>query len=155
MPTYKARHFKFSELSDSDIAERHGLDNTIPPFLMDRAFVVLEKMDMIRDLIGQPIHITSGYRSPLVNKEAGSGATSDHRKMLAVDFKVKGVSPYIICKMLIPKMEAIGIYQIIREFNTPGTTSGWTHVGFNPETKEINRIITINRLGTFIGIGNP
>lgn len=42
-------------------------------------------LDPLRELYGKPIHINSGYRSPLVNKKVGGAATSQHVQGQAVD----------------------------------------------------------------------
>lgn len=150
-----SKYFSLQEFTFSAWAERNGVDNSVPPALMDTALATLKKMDVIREFMGFPIFISSGYRNLRVNRAAPSGDTSDHLKALAVDCKIKSMSPYIMCKALIPHMERFGIHQIIREFNAPGTLSGWTHLGFNPATKAVNRILTIDSRGTRQGIGEP
>ena len=42
-------------------------------------------LDPLREAINNPIHIESGYRSPLVNREVGGSKTSAHMKGCAAD----------------------------------------------------------------------
>jgi uncharacterized protein YcbK (DUF882 family) len=49
-------------------------------------------LQAIRDAIGKPIIINSGYRSPEHNKKVGGAVNSFHVKGMAVDFRVNGMS---------------------------------------------------------------
>ena len=46
----------------------------------------------IRDVIGEPITISSGVRCPELNKKVGGVPTSRHTQGLAADIQVKGMS---------------------------------------------------------------
>lgn len=46
----------------------------------------------LRDLLGVPVHVTSAYRSPQVNKAVGGVVNSYHLKGLACDIHVDGIS---------------------------------------------------------------
>jgi uncharacterized protein YcbK (DUF882 family) len=43
-------------------------------------------MEMVRTILGKPIHVDSGYRSPFVNASVGGVSTSAHCRGLACDF---------------------------------------------------------------------
>jgi hypothetical protein len=58
--------------------------------------IALEKL---RELVGRPIIITSGYRCPKHNKEVGGVEHSQHTLGNAVDIKVKGVPPSEVAKL--------------------------------------------------------
>ena len=47
-----------------------------------------------RDVLGVPLKITSGYRSPEHNASVGGSSTSDHPHGLAADFLASGLTPY-------------------------------------------------------------
>lgn len=80
-------HFTREEFEFSQTAIRLGLDNTIPPDLMDNAKRTAETLEFIRAILGnRPITVSSGYRSPAVNKAIGGSATSAHMLALACDF---------------------------------------------------------------------
>lgn len=87
------RWFSWEELTASDIAARRGYDNT-PGVAEQAALVALvrEVLDPLRELLGVPMRVTSGYRSAAVNLAAGSKSTSQHCKGEAVDFKAGGMT---------------------------------------------------------------
>jgi hypothetical protein len=49
---------------------------------------LLEKLDYLRNLIGEPIKITSAYRCESHNDRVGGKSNSSHLKGLAVDVKI-------------------------------------------------------------------
>lgn len=57
---------------------------------MDTTF--LAKLNEMRELYDKPIHITSGYRSPMQNRKIGGHPNSLHMRGLAVDIPV--TDPY-------------------------------------------------------------
>jgi len=119
-----SEHFTLEEMTRSEYAIRKGIDN-IPLSeeegnLKDLCENVLEE---IRDLIGKPIRITSGYRSPLVNKGIGGAKNSQHVQGMAADFHVDDMS--IEDLYLAVKNSEIIFDQLIQEFGA------WVHVSFN------------------------
>ena len=63
-----------------------GLDNT--PGEQERlalAALVEKVLDPLREALGEPIRITSGYRSPELNRLVGGVPTSQHLKGEAAD----------------------------------------------------------------------
>lgn len=134
-----SEHFSLQEFTASDTAERRGLNNALPTELIGAARVTAEMMEKIRaHLGGVPIHITSGYRCPELNRAVGSSGTSDHLKAAACDFKAPAFgTPLDICKALVPHMSVLGIGQIIYEFT-------WVHVSTRMPEKAVNRILTVN-----------
>lgn len=146
-------HFTLEEFCASDIASRKGINNDLPIELYDTAKQTAELMERIRTHLSVhagkpcPIYISSGYRSPLVNKAVGSLDTSDHRKAMAVDFKCPEFgSPLEICRALVPMVELLKIGQLIHEFGS------WVHVSTRLPDKMINRILTIDATGVKVGI---
>lgn len=51
------------------------------------------ELQELRDLVGKPVDISSGYRCKKENKRIGGYECSPHLTGLAVDIKVKGMSP--------------------------------------------------------------
>ena len=54
---------------------------------------LVDKLQMLRDLVGKPIIITSGYRCPAYNKKISGYSNSPHLTGEASDIQVKGMSP--------------------------------------------------------------
>ena len=55
----------------------------------------------LRDCIGCPITISSGYRCLQLNRLVGGVPTSQHILGQAVDIKVKGMTPYEVAKTIV------------------------------------------------------
>ena len=117
------KNFSLIELTSSETAVRKGIDNTPSQEVVNNLKYLCENvMQPLRDWYGKPINITSGYRSPKLNKAIGGSTTSDHCLGCAIDFTLpkedyKEVFEYI--KANLPHD------QIINEFNFQ-----WIHVSF-------------------------
>lgn len=146
-----AKNFTLAELTQSAYAERQHLDNTPTPEIVSELLLTAEMLQDIRDYLSlkngrdTPLVGISGYRSILVNRGIGSTDRSDHVTGKAADFKAVGMTPFDVCQMLVPKLDAFGIGQLINELT-------WVHVSRKPQAKEINRVITIDKLGTRAGL---
>lgn len=82
-------HFTLAELTRSDLAERQGLDNQPGPAELDALGALCRQvLERIRQGLGQPVLISSGYRSAAVNAAAGGADGSQHRRGEAADFTV-------------------------------------------------------------------
>lgn len=81
-----SEHFHLSEFIRSDIAALHNLANK-PPQEVTRRLGMLCHMvlEPLRAAAGAPIHISSGYRSTVVNQLAGGVPTSQHCRGEAAD----------------------------------------------------------------------
>ena len=69
-------------------------------------------LDPLREHLGKPVRVTSGYRSPAVNTRIGGSKTSAHMTGEAVDIKVDD-------------LDAHGIVAALRAIQPPG---GWDQV---------------------------
>ena len=123
-----SKNFSLSELTKSETAIRKDIDNTpsneVLSNLTTLCNMVLQK---VRDSHGV-VTITSGYRSPELNKAIGGSTTSDHCKGCAADFEVPGLDN----KQLALWIEDNLIFkQLILEFYEDGQpNSGWVHCSF-------------------------
>ncbi len=87
------RFFSWAELTASTAASRLGLDNTpTPEAQRAMQLLVANVLDPLRQALGRPVRITSGYRAPLVNRAVSGSPTSQHMLGEAADIKVDGVS---------------------------------------------------------------
>lgn len=140
-------YFSLDEFTDSDTAARQNIDNDLPLELVGAARETCEMLDRIREHLGQPVILTSGYRCLRLNRSLGSKDTSDHLKAMAGDIKSpKYGSPYKIAKALEPKMQEFGIGQMILEFGR------WVHVSRRAPTRDVNRLLTYTSTGKLVGI---
>lgn len=87
------KHFVFNEFFSSDVAVACGIKNC-PPIddICDvRANIMLlvhHVLDPIRDHVGMPLRITSGYRCAKLNELVGGCERSQHLTGEAADFQV-------------------------------------------------------------------
>lgn len=146
-----AKNFTLAELTQSKYARDFKLENTPTPEIVNELLLTAQLLQRIRDYLSfimgkdTPLVDISGYRSPAVNRGVGGSKNSDHIKGMAADFKVIGLSPLDICTILVPKLDKFGIGQLINERT-------WVHVSRKSPAKKINRVITIDSLGTRAGI---
>lgn len=82
---YKAKYFQLKEFTYSNTAISKGLYNMPSKAELENLYVLMKDLDVIREAWGKPITITSGYRSPELNKAVGGSPTSAHVKGLAAD----------------------------------------------------------------------
>jgi len=125
------KNFTLSEFVESETAERKGIDNTPSQLVIDNIKIAAEGMQKIRELLDNPIFISSGYRSPKLNKAIGGSATSAHCFGYAVDFKCPNFgAPYEVTKKIIDS--GLKFDQVIEE----GGNSGWIHISFDPRLRQ-------------------
>ena len=132
-------HFSLEELTRTDHRE---FDNTPPKEVIANLKRMANLMEQVRDLLEQPIFVTSGYRSKQVNDAVGSKDTSQHRFGCAVDFRCSQLTPDNIVKMI--RESNIPFDQLILEFDS------WTHISIpNAVTaKPRGQVLIIDKQGT-------
>jgi len=87
------RFFSWAELTRSNTARRLGLDNTpTPEAQANMRALVADVLDPLREKLGKPIRVSSGYRAPAVNRAIDGASRSQHMKGEAVDIEVDGMS---------------------------------------------------------------
>lgn len=83
------RHFKVREFACKDGSQVVFIDDYLVTIL-----------DILRDKIGKPVIITSGYRTPEWNTKCDGAKYSYHMRGMAADFRVNGMSPKEVAKKL-------------------------------------------------------
>jgi zinc D-Ala-D-Ala carboxypeptidase len=125
MTTQLTAHFALEELVRT---RQRGLDNTPPPEVVATLRTTAAHMEAVRRLLGErPIRVSSGYRSPAVNRAVGGARTSAHLSGHAVDFTCAGFGgPLEICRAIAGS--DLPFDQLIEE----GT---WVHISFDPRMR--------------------
>lgn len=120
-----APSFRLSEFVDSQTAIRAGIDNSPTAEAMGRIRNILAPgMQRVRDLLGHPVVISSGYRSPRLNAMIGGARNSQHVDGLAADFTCPGFGPALaVAHHLLRHQSAIRWDQLIFE-------GSWVHISF-------------------------
>jgi len=110
-----------------------GIENNPP----DAAYANLGRLvhtllDPLRNDLGQPVRVTSGYRSPNVNKAVGGSRTSRHMLGLAADIKVRRMASTALAERIeeLREQGALDYDQVIAYAASRG---GHVHVGLAPE----------------------
>ncbi|MFC3338841.1 D-Ala-D-Ala carboxypeptidase family metallohydrolase [Paracandidimonas soli] len=118
-------HFTLAELTRSIVAQSRGIDNTPSAAQIDNLRTLAATLEEVRELLGgKPMIITSGYRSPALNRAIGGSQTSDHSNGLAADFVCPGYGHVMhICEAI--RDSGIQFDQLIYE---QGSTD-WVHLG--------------------------
>ncbi len=138
-------HFTLEELTASQIAARSHIDNTPPGEAMVNLQKLAAMLEEVRALLGHPLIISSGYRSPALNAAVGSATTSHHLLGGAADFTCPAFgSPLAVARKIADSGIPFG--QLIHEFGA------WVHISILPVPNKVNRIITIDRNGTRPGL---
>lgn len=136
-------HFTLEEMTRSDYAARHGIDNTPSQDVIENLTTVALALEEVRTLLGHPIFVSSGYRGPKVNSAVGGSKTSAHIEGLAADFTCFTYgTPRDVCRAIMGS--TIQYDQLIHEFGQ------WVHIGLGPRMRRQN--LTIDRDGTREGI---
>lgn len=89
------KYFSYSEFFKSDAAEKYKVNNIPDDMPLSHVLgninaLVLNILDPLRENIGRPIIITSGYRNKRVNGLVGRTVFSQHMLGKAADFYVQG-----------------------------------------------------------------
>ena len=121
-------NFTLSELCKSETAARKGIDNTPPEDVINNLTCLCDMvLQKVRNKLGV-VMVTSGYRSPELNKAIGGSVTSDHCKGLAADFEVVGFDNKELALWI---KDNLVFKQLILEFYEEGQpNSGWVHCSF-------------------------
>lgn len=116
------KYFTLGEMLFSNTAVRRRIAN-LPTgaVILSLARLVQNVLDPVRAHFKKPVKITSGYRSPRLNRAIGGSTTSQHSVGEAADFKVQGVSVKEVCTFIRDNLE---YDQLIFEF------ARWTHVSY-------------------------
>ena len=104
-----SKNFTLKELTRSNTALRLGIDNEpSKEGIYKLTLLATEVLQPLRDCLGA-LRITSGFRSPELNKAIGGSTKSQHCKYEAVDLQYfkRG------------KMDNIKIYQALKELGLP------------------------------------
>lgn len=137
------KHFHLSEFTRSQTAARKGIVNQ--PGAEDvRALLLLVEnvLEPLRMAFGKPVVISSGYRSPKLNRAIGGSRTSQHCRGEAADFEIPGMENIVVARWL---QDNVYFDQLILEFYTPGQPhSGWVHCSYR-EAGNRGEVLTAKR----------
>ena len=120
-------NFKKSEFDSKD-------GSAMPISVFNNIKILAKQLQVLRDYLGVPISINSGYRSPSHNKKVGGVKNSQHVLGTASDLSVKGKTPkevYNAIEKLIKegkmKEGGLGLYNTFVHYDIRGVKSRWNN----------------------------
>lgn len=133
------KDFTLEELIKSDYAIRHGIDNTPTQEQIENLRqLCINILQPLRDAIGVPIHIDSGFRYFEVNQGIGGSKTSQHCEGKAADLTTAEYNPMELVKKIFACK--LPFDQLIEEFDE------WAHVSFDPSQNR-RQILYATKIG--------
>ena len=119
------KNFSLEEMYRSDTARRCSIDNKpqTEEVVENLRALCTEVLQPLRDYLGKPVVVSSGYRCKDLNKKVGGVENSQHLKGEAADIKVSDREELIDVMRYI--MDETDFDQLIREKS--GSTE-WVHV---------------------------
>lgn len=136
-----SKNFTLDEMLESQVARRKKIEEQFMP--SDSVKENLRKLCVnvlqpLRDGVNKPIHVTSGFRCPRLNRAIGGSTTSQHREGKAADLKGVGYSNKELFEYI---KKNIKFDQLIWEYGTKDEPA-WVHVSFD-DKKMRNQILFI------------
>lgn len=117
--------FSLAEFTRSQTAARKGIDNTPnTAAIANMESLCVNVLQPLRDYLGKPIRINSGFRCFELNMAIGGSATSQHMEGKASDIDVPGVEPFEVAQIIIDL--DLPFDQLIHEFRE------WVHLSYDP-----------------------
>jgi hypothetical protein len=133
-----SENFSLEEFVTSQVASRSGIDNTPSVEVVDCLRVLCETILEPATIACGPLKISSGYRSPQLNRAVGGSETSGHKLGYCAD-----VIPLDISKVEFAKWvkDNCKFDQIILEFGAVDNPD-WIHVSSDPRHRgDVLRIL--------------
>lgn len=157
-------HFTLDELTRSQTARRLGLDNT-PGDAQRRNLEELTRrlLDPLREawatrcraegLGSAAVRVTSGYRSPALNKAVGGAATSAHLCGYAADLVPENGHLAAFRECCAEFLRGRPFDQMISEQEDAAGVPRWVHVGYRSCAGGQRRQLLAQRGGTCYPLG--
>lgn len=126
---YLSENFSLFEMIYSVTAKANGINNTPDKAVIQNLQALCKNvLQPLRNHLGVPVIITSGYRCPVLNKKIGGAINSQHILGQAVDF----VTPQKDLKIAFDYIKNYLNYdQLLYEHSKDGMT--WIHVSYKAD----------------------
>lgn len=124
-----SKHLTLAELTRSESAKRLGISNMPTQEHIENLKQLAEHIfEPIREHFGQPIYISSGYRSQKLNAAIGGAINSQHNRGMAIDIDMDGTD--IKNSAIFEYAKTLPFDQIVWEFGTKDNPD-WVHISYS------------------------
>ena len=127
------KNFKLSEFRCRD-----GSD--VPEDMLQNVQLLCQNLQVLRDHLGKPIRVISGYRSPKYNRRIGGAKRSQHMLAKAADIKVSGMSPSEVKVEIVSLIKSgkmmsggVGLYRTFTHYDVRGRNARWYGKGIKDD----------------------
>lgn len=129
-------HFTLEEMVASTTAKKLGINN-IPTSneIRNLGYLSNNLLEPLRELVGKPIYISSGFRCDKLNQVIKGSGKSQHRYGQAVDIYIQGMSPTAL--YLTIKSSKLDYDQLILEKTKDAE---WVHISYTKHNRHQNLI---------------
>ena len=124
-------NLNLAEITRSDTAKRHGIDNTPTAEHLENFKLLADKVfEPVREHFKTPIFISSGYRSKALNSFIKGSLSSQHCTGQAIDIDMDGSNGEVTNRMVFDFIKnKLDFDQLIWEFGTDFNPD-WVHVSY-------------------------
>ena len=141
-------HFNLEELTYSSTAKQKGLKNEPNESQIENLKLLAQYvLEPIREKIGCPLFISSGYRSEKLNALVGGSKTSQHLQGSAADIQIfdKKLTNTDLFNIIVSmvKNNEIQVGQVIWEFGE--TEPNWIHISL-PTSRHRNEVLRASQV---------
>jgi uncharacterized protein YcbK (DUF882 family) len=108
----------------------------VPDEFMENVQKLAENLQVLREVVKEPIRVISGYRTKKYNTRIGGARRSQHMYAKAADIKISGMTPKEV-KELIDNLivvgamhrGGVGIYRTFVHYDVRGRNARWKGKG--------------------------
>lgn len=134
-----SKNFTLDEMCASSTAKAKRIDNTPPAqIVVNLTYLCEHVLQPLRDHENKPIHVSSGYRCPVLNAAVGGVANSQHMTGEAVDIQSSGDKKRDN-ERFAWMMNNLDFDQLIMEHNKSGVY--WIHVSYKKDGTNRHKVI--------------
>ena len=135
-----SKNLSLAEMIISAEAKRKGISNApVEQHIANMKKLALNIFQPIREHFNTPIHVSSGYRSAVLNKAIKGSATSQHCSGEAMDIDMDGTA-ITNAQVFNYIKDNLVFDQLIWEFGTDVNPS-WVHVSYESTGKQRKQIL--------------
>ncbi len=125
-----SENLSLAECTKSLTAKRLGINNEPDEWVTENLRqTAVNVFQPVRDCLGVPIHVSSGYRSPELNKAIGGSVRSQHVEGRALDLDADVFGGCTNSEIFECIRENVEFDQLIWEFGDQNNPD-WVHVSF-------------------------